>query len=120
MAEPAYLVQAELSPALSRAERRMAERHFCRRRPEVRLLTRPGLQVLNARVENVSSNGLRLLVGGPLEPGTILGLQLRNDRPSLIQSARVVYAKQHSEGEWAVGCKLSVPLSAGELKSLVD
>jgi hypothetical protein len=120
MPEPTYLIEAELSPHLSPPERRCAERYFCSRLPVIRLLTRPALQSLSAVVENISVGGVRLLVDLPVPPGTIIALGLLCTRPSLIQSARVVHATPAGEGKWAIGCKLSTPLSKSELACLVE
>jgi hypothetical protein len=120
MPEPTLLVQAEFSDTLPEPERRIAERYLLGQKPPACLLTRPHLEYLNAVVENVSVSGIRLLVNRALEPGTVMALRLVTGRSSVLQSARVVYAQPRAEGDWAIGCKLSVPLSGGQLESLQE
>jgi hypothetical protein len=120
MPEPTLLVQAEFSENLSERERRMAERYLLSHKPPACLLTRPHLEYLNAIVDNVSAGGIRLLVDRSLEPGTVMALRLKTGRSSVLQSARVVYAQPRAEGDWTIGCKLSMPLSACELESLLE
>jgi PilZ domain len=120
MPKPTLLVQAEFSEGLSEAERRLAERYFLDRKPPTCLLTRPNLEYLNALLENVSVNGIQLLVDRPLEPGTVLALRLTSGRFSVIESAHVIYARPRPEGEWVIGCKLAAPLSGSELESLLE
>jgi hypothetical protein len=120
MPEPTLVVQAEFSEKLSQPERRLVERYFLGHRPPTCLVTRPNLEFLNAVLENISENGIRLLVDRPLEPGTVMALRLQSGPSSIIQSARVVYARPRTAEEWAIGCKLAVPLSGSELESLAE
>ncbi len=120
MPEPTVIVQADFSTRLSPEERRTATRYFCACPHPVHLLVRPGVISIKAVITDISSQGIGLLLDRPLKPGTVLMLNLRRDRPSLIQSARVVHTRALPDGAWSVACELTIPLPEKDLRSLVE
>jgi hypothetical protein len=117
---PVLLVRGELPASLPDAERRLAERFLCRRRPRARMLTRPDLDQLTAVIDNISAYGVRLISDRSLSRGTVLALGLLDTRPSFIQSARVVYSIRLADGKWAVGCRFFPPVQESDIESLWD
>jgi len=78
-------------------EGRSHKRYHCRPRTVVRLAVRPSFQSFPALVRDVSAGGIGFLLDRPLEPGTVLALQLRGGRPgtSVVRMARVVHLRRH-------------------------
>ncbi len=70
-----------------------------------------------ARLHDVSSLGLGLVLPRAVDVGTLLVLDLRPRCPTQTQplSARVVHVTPSGEGEWLVGCALVGELSDQEL-----
>jgi len=102
-------------------ERRSEVRSLGRHRHSIRLLARPGLQRLTAIVRDVSLSGIGLELRHPMEPGTILVLELqgRHVGVSRIQSARVIHATPLNGDTWLIGCKLKFPFSDFDLSCLL-
>jgi hypothetical protein len=120
MPEPTVIVQAEFSARLSPEERRNATRYFCSCPHPVHLLVRPGASVIKGIISDISAQGIGLLIDRPLRPGTVLVVHLRRDRPSLLQTARVIHSRALPDGAWSVGCELTIPLPEKDLRSLVQ
>jgi hypothetical protein len=74
-----------------------------------------------ARVVNVSANGIGLLTDRPVDLGKLLSLELRSASTdfSLNILACVVRLTPHSDSEWALGCNLIRELTHKELKALL-
>ncbi len=87
----------------------------------VRLAIRPRFRSFKAYLRDVSASGIAFFLGSPLQPGTVLALQLKAGQPgtSLVRIARVVHATPR-EGRWLIGCRLSPPFSAAQLEKLWD
>ncbi len=121
MPEPSIFVQEEIAANLRQTERRSGERQPCKRRPAIRLLTRPGFQARTAIIVDASACGLGLLLQERLETGTVLALQLRGKHTGLsrILSARVLSASPQADGNWYIDCALSGLFSDEELQSLL-
>lgn len=103
-------------------ERRRAERHPCRLVCWCNTisLTRDGAS-WPARVRDISSDGMALVLNGVLEPGTFLSVDVPglpgNDRPPL--RARVVRVAVDEGRTWILGCQISPVLSKDELNALL-
>ena len=71
---------------------------------------------------NVSSGGIRLILGNGLAPGTALRLRLsRSGRAvSVVVSARVVYVREKPAGHFITGCAFDRLLSEEELRGLLE
>jgi hypothetical protein len=84
-------------PQLAGQDTRSQERYQCRPRTIVRLAVRPSFQNFPALVHDVSAEGIGFLLDHPLEPGTVLALQLDGERPgiSVIRMAHVVHVRRH-------------------------
>jgi hypothetical protein len=67
-------------------------------------------------VRNISANGIGLLLTRPVEPGTLLDVELRS-RSIVTRVAQVVHSSKQEDG-WLVGCTLTNPLSDPELQQL--
>ena len=86
-------------------ERRAVVRYLCDREVVYApLLTRERLW---ARVRNISTHGIGLLLGTPIEAGTDLLIEFKTMDPttSLSVVARVVHSTMQQEGSWIVGCR---------------
>jgi hypothetical protein len=78
-------------------EARAHRRYRCRENSVVYLAVRPSFHSFPALARDVSVGGLGLLLDRPLNPGTVLALQLRGGRPgtSVTRMARVVHVRRH-------------------------
>jgi hypothetical protein len=74
-----------------------------------------------ARIRSVSVNGISLLVGAPIEPGTDLAIDMKIVDPGILLTlvARVVHATKQDEGSWIVGCKFLARPSEEHLLALL-
>ena len=99
-------------------DRRAWHRYHCQRQPLVRYLVRPSFECGRAFLRDLSRHGLALLVTQPLNPGTVLFVQLRGRRRgnTCTQLARVIHLTEQSPRRWLVGCELSCPLSDEQLR----
>jgi hypothetical protein len=115
LGQPQDLVEVEAD------DRRSLLRYECVRHPIVRFLIRPSYESHRAFLEEVSERGLRLRFKHPLEPGTVLAIQLRSSQAgaSLILSAQVRHATPQKDSGWVIGCSLSRNLSEDELFGLL-
>jgi c-di-GMP-binding flagellar brake protein YcgR len=73
------------------------------------------------QVLNISANGIGLAVTPPLDPGTLLNVDLIDRRGQSTHTilACVVHTTQRAGGELAVGCNFIRELSEVELKALL-
>ena len=67
-------------------------------------------------VKNISANGIGLLLTRPLDPGTLIDVELRS-RSIVTRVALVVHSSKQEDG-WLVGCTFNNPLSDPELQQL--
>jgi hypothetical protein len=100
-------------------ERRLLFRHPCHL-PATCSPAPEGDILGSATVSDISAGGVAVLVNHPIEPDTVLYLDLGDkDRGAshrlLVQ---VVHARQ-KEGGWLLGCALSTFLTARELSGLL-
>jgi c-di-GMP-binding flagellar brake protein YcgR len=75
----------------------------------------------NARVLNLSANGIGVTIDEPVNAGALLNLELRNQADKLIKTilACVVHVTRQTAGGWAVGCNFIRQLSERDLEELV-
>jgi hypothetical protein len=98
-------------------EKRTAPRHSCRRLVRVRRAMAPGAPSRLAILENVSTQGIGLLLTEPVPPETVLEIEMHGQ--SIVKRfARVVHSTKQADG-WLVGCALNNSLSNGELERLL-
>jgi len=97
--------EEELSDNGLEVERRAVVRYLCDR--EITYSPVMSRERSWARVRNISSHGIGLLLGTPLEPGTdmVVDMKTMDPRISLSLVARVVHSTMQEEGNWLVGCK---------------
>ena len=98
------------------AEKRTEPRHACRRLVRVRRAMSPGAPSRLAIVQNVSTQGIGLLLTEPVPAETVLEIEVHGE--SIVKRfARVVHSTKQADG-WLVGCSLNSSLSDGELERL--
>ena len=75
-----------------------------------------------ARVHDVSTAGVGLVVNHRLEPGALLMVELRNARQAmrLVQVARVVHCSHQADGGWLTGCAFVEEVGKAELDALLE
>jgi hypothetical protein len=73
-----------------------------------------------ALVVDFSVRGLGLLFHRPLEPGSVLAVELRGRRHGIsrILSVRVVHSTRQEDGNYRIGCSLNMDLSPDEMEAL--
>ena len=75
-----------------------------------------------ARAQNISTGGIRLIVGHQFNPGTVLSLELMcaDQRITWELPARVIYVAPRDEGGWSIiGCQFVNRLSETELAAML-
>jgi hypothetical protein len=80
-----------------------------------------GELICTARLVDISASGVGLLMDRPMEPETLLAVDLQNEDSSLVCSllVEVRHSRAREEGDWLVGCAFARELRAGELKALL-
>lgn len=114
---------AAVRPVAEGGECRVSERYPC----DVAATCQPpsawknGGRAWPARVQDMSTSGLCLVLGRRFEPGAGLAIEVpgADDGSSSTLLARVVHVRAVGGGSWALGCSLVSPLSDEELESLV-
>jgi hypothetical protein len=101
-------------------ERRAIIRQLCGPEVSCRLRAAASGGTLWARVRDVSTSGLGLLLARPLAPGSFLAVELRASgiRYPLMLEARVAQARREPDGSWYLGCVLLYPLPEEMLPAL--
>jgi len=87
-------------------KQRSAVRHHCPSGPRRQLYFLGTEEVLNAKVTDVSTEGIAFVSETPVEPGTHLLMEvLSPGRPHRhMELVRVVHCKSVEEGLWLSGC----------------
>jgi serine/threonine protein kinase len=75
-----------------------------------------------AEITDVSLTGARLRLGLPFKPGTLLAVELMDEKQDTISSrwARVCWVQGAISTAYSLGCAFTHPLSDAELQSLLD
>jgi serine/threonine protein kinase len=129
-ASPSVPLQISLEPDIelaprrdrsaARTERRVAVRHNSRQKMVCQPSGRTRDRSWPAKIQDVSTTGICLLLGRRFEPGATLLVELRGGNGSLtVFLVRVQWVKETSPRKWTVGCRLDHTLSPCELESLV-
>ena len=73
------------------------------------------------KIQNVSLEGIGLIVSHNLTPGLLLTINLINPEKKFSKTmlARIVHSTPHSTGAFLIGCKFNVPLLYEEFSALV-
>jgi hypothetical protein len=98
-------------------ERRASQRAHPRKTTLGRVVATQPAQSLAAVVQDVSPGGVGLLANTPLEPHSLLWLELAGASPL---GARVAHATPQADGTWLLGCELIDPLDRHELADLAS
>jgi hypothetical protein len=69
-------------------------------------------------VQDVSANGIGLVLTFPLTPGALLEVEMHS-RSIISRFARVIHCTRQ-EGGWLVGCALNLSLSDSELERMLS
>jgi hypothetical protein len=80
-----------------------------------------GDAVCSARVVDISTTGVGLVVDRFIEPETLLAIELPSDgpMPAYTLLVEVRHATARSDGEWRLGCSFARELNEDELRSLL-
>jgi hypothetical protein len=75
-----------------------------------------------AKVRDISTSGISLIMSRRFEAGTVLVVELDNTSgdESILLLARVVRVTERRRDDWIMGCTLSKQLSTNELTGLVN
>ena len=121
MPETSGSQETNLEDTPVRLERRAFERYPCRRSPFVRVIARPNFQAHRAFLQDVSLEGIGLILDRPFDIGTLLAVQLRSTHTGVsgILTAKVIHATQQGDGSWLVGCTLNRRLTDDEICHLL-
>jgi hypothetical protein len=96
-------------------ERRASPRAQPRKTTLGRVIATQPTHSLAALVQNVSARGVGLLANVPLEPRSMLWLELAGALPL---GARVAHATRQEDGTWLLGCELIEPFDCDALSEL--
>jgi hypothetical protein len=103
------------------AERRRAQRHLCTLDTSCRLVASVAGNAQIVRVRNISATGISLVLNGPIEPQTVLYIELLNRHTSFLCMIRlrVVYSVEHPNGLFIVGGAFLQQLTREQLTGLL-
>jgi hypothetical protein len=103
-------------------ERRAAVRYSLARQVPCHLLATGRFESAWARIADLSAVGVGLQVGRPIEPGTVLSVELHGVAMVVPRTltAQVVWTEERPGAVWAVGCRLLERLSDDELRRLLS
>ena len=108
-------------PVVAEIDRRFSERYRCCRQPPVRVLAKPSFQPVHARVHDITTRSMGLILDCPFDVGSVLAIQLQTKHAGFsgILSGRVQHATKQPDGTWRVGCMLSRSLTDDEFFALL-
>jgi hypothetical protein len=121
MPQAAILFQADAAKTSTQSERRAWARHPTKVEGCCGRISDGMEPRLPARIQDVSSGGIALLVRRPFHPGTVLVLRLDGGKSnwSGVLFARVVHSRPQGPGEWVIGCAFASPLDEEELRAFL-
>jgi hypothetical protein len=96
-------------------DRRTSPRAQPRKTTLGRVIATQPTHSLAALVQDVSARGIGLLANTPLEPRSLLWLELAGISPL---GARVAHATRQEDGTWLLGCELIEPFDGDTLSGL--
>jgi hypothetical protein len=87
----------------------------------IRILVRPGLNVMDAEVWDVTADAIGLILESALPAGTVVAIldRMASLSESRVLSGRVVSATPWGTRGWLVNCRLSVRLRDHELRGFL-
>ena len=109
------------TPPSGPPERRRASRHICGPEVACRLVAEPGTDFW-ARVQNISTGGLALVLDRMIPTGKVLTAELhhRGRGFSCRRQIRVIYTLQETTGELLAGAAFHPELTGQDLQQLVS
>jgi hypothetical protein len=117
MSKSLAAAEAEAALRSSNEERRASVRRRAKLRVPCRLASDPAGAGWRARVRDVSTLGIGLILPGPLEMGALLEVELQRANGVLVRTvlARVVHVMDDGK-TWTVGCAFASELCDEELR----
>ncbi len=100
------------------SELRAHPRYPCSRQVLVQLKAAPAGSPTSLVVQDISAQGLCLLMDSPRKLGTALKVGVHHLNPPHLLLARVVYAAKRHLG-WLIGCELSGTLGEGKIQEFL-
>ena len=117
MSEHISASQAESATRPAKSERRRTARFECRRSNRWRLFATATSSSGEGTVQDISVDGISLIVDSELQPGLFLDLTLAaDDGPSQQTLVRVRRVTPREDGSWIVGCTFVKKLTREELQ----
>jgi hypothetical protein len=122
MSEQSLTLEVELAARLQVRERRIAVRYLPDQQTSCQMIVGLERKVWQAIIRNLSECGIGFLLSQPLEPGTLLALELDNPPHQLCRTllAVVIRAQADASGDWLIGCQFASLLTRDELLVLCD
>jgi hypothetical protein len=87
-----------------------------------RLVAAVGEDFVLAKIRNISPEGISLVLGRPVEAGSMLSVDLidtKTNRFSRTLEVRVIYSVEHPTGDWILGGTFASKLTNEELQSFL-
>jgi hypothetical protein len=101
-------------------ERRRSARHTCRLMATCRLTGVGKKKPATARIVDISTGGIGLLLDRTFDPGTSFDVELRTAAGERTLPAEVIHSAQLAPGLWMIGAAFATHLGADELQSLLS
>ncbi len=120
MSEHTIRLPAKLGGQSSQRERRAAVRYQSTKK--VSFFAQPKTEdMLWARVRNISTGGIGLILSRTMRPDTLLTIELKSTPESapLTLSAAVMHCTPDACGTYLVGCQFDTPLSKEQLQAFL-
>ena len=111
--------QAESATPPAKTERRRTARFECRRTNRWRLFAAATSSSGEGTVQDISVDGISLIVNSELRPGLFLDVTLASDGDKSSSQQLLVRVRRvtpREDGSWTVGCTFVKKLSKDELK----
>ena len=107
-------------PTAPKVERRASIRLQCDAKGHCQSVSLQRESAWEARVRDISCNGIGLLLSRRFERGTLLTIELAETTTgqTRLLLARVVHATAQPEGNWLLGCALTTSLTGDEVQLL--
>src|SRR5262245_32071694 len=99
-------------------ERRASARHLCPHGAVIPYLLKPDYDRGEAVLRDLSTDGMCLLLGHPLNVGAMLVVRLPGLLPgaTVTRVAHVTHATPQEGGGWLIGCRLAHSLSDSQIR----
>jgi c-di-GMP-binding flagellar brake protein YcgR len=119
MSEQLSLLPAQPGPQATEFDRRASVRYQCSNEASCSSLA--PFERLSGRLRDISINGVALILGGEIRPGTQLLIDLKTKNPGICLTllARVIRASLEAEGTWIVGCEFITTPTEEQVQALL-